>query len=154
MRIVREPEEIDGLRVVQDEKEIAKALKNGETVLHWELGDSMAPLINNAEYCKIMPIKNVDDVKRGDAVFCKMEDGYYMVHQVWEISDCGHDGKKWFKIGSTMSTIFGWTQNVLGIAKGTNIFQCKEVCERVIAEYERQRLEKMYNSEEYVEKYI
>lgn len=35
-KIVNEPREIDGMRVVQDSWEIAEALKNGETVLHWE----------------------------------------------------------------------------------------------------------------------
>lgn len=138
MRIVNDPKIIDGLRVVQDENEIAKALENGETVMHWELGNSMAPIIRNAEYCKISPL-NGTEVKRGDAVFCKMDEDYYMVHQVIEISDSGYDGKKWYKIGSTNSTIFGWTQDVLGIAKGTDIFQCDEVCDRVMAEYEMAR---------------
>ena len=70
-----------------------------------------------------MPI----DVKRGDCVFCILDDGmgheYPMVHQVWEISDASHTNELWFKIGSTMSTIFGWTKKVYGIAKGTNIYQ-------------------------------
>lgn len=146
MKIVEDPSIIDGLRVVQDSEEIAEAMKNGETVLHWELGDSMAPIINNAEYCKITPINSVDEIKRGDAVFCKVHD-YYMVHQVIEISDSGHDGKKWFKIGSTNNSIYGWTQEVLGKAQGTNIFQCEEVCQRLIEEYER-------NAMEYVEQYL
>lgn len=140
-RIVNEPSEIDGLRVVQESEDIANALSNGETVMHWELGNSMAPLINNAEYCKITPVKNIDDVKRGDAVFCRINegvyDGYYMVHQVIEISDAGHDGKKWFKIGSTGNSVFGWTYEVLGIANGTNIFQSQEVIDRINGEIER-----------------
>ena len=126
--IVRNAKEIDGIRVVQDYDEIAKAMKNGETVLHWEGGNSLAPLINHLEHCRIEPIDSVDDIKRGDCVFCRMTDEqtqtkYYMVHQVWEISDSGHDRKKWFKIGSTTSSIFGWTQEVLGIAYGTDIYQ-------------------------------
>ena len=126
MRIVNEPETIDGIRVVQDNEEIAQALRNGETVYHWEAGDSMSPLINHMEYCKITPIAHTYDIHTGDAVFCKMrsvEGDYYMVHQVWQIANCGHDGRAWFKIGSTGTTIFGWTCEVLGKACGTDIYQ-------------------------------
>jgi hypothetical protein len=126
MKTVNEPKIIDGIRVVQDENEIAEALKNNETVYHWEAGNSMEPLINHMEYCKIVPCVPID-VKRGDAVFCKMvtETGepYYMVHQVWEIADCGHDHRKWFKIGSTGTQVFGWSCEVLGKAYGTDIYQ-------------------------------
>jgi hypothetical protein len=48
---------------------------------------------------------------------------YYMVHQVWEISNCGHDGKTWYKIGSTGTAIFGWSCEILGKAYGTDIYQ-------------------------------
>jgi hypothetical protein len=34
MRIVNEPQEIDGIRVVQGGEEIADALRHGETVYH------------------------------------------------------------------------------------------------------------------------
>lgn len=125
-KIVDEPREIDGVRVVQDSWEIAEALKNGESVYHWEFGDSLTPLIRDKEYCLIKPCVPID-VKRGDCVFCILDDGigheYPMVHQVWEISDASHTNELWFKIGSTMSTIFGWTKKVYGIAKGTNIYQ-------------------------------
>lgn len=137
-RIVNEPREIDGIRVVQDSWEIKKALENKETVYHWEAGTSMQPLINHMEYCKIKPCVPVE-VKRGDAVFCVLEDEYGheypMVHQVWEISDASHNGELWFKIGSTMSTIFGWTNRVYGIAKGTNIYQ--EVTPAIVASWRK-----------------
>ena len=123
MTIVNFPEEINGIRVVQDEDEVVKALANGETVCRYEWGDSMFPILRNGEYANLIPIKDISEVKRGDAVFCRMPEGYCMTHQVWEISDSGYDGKPWFKIGSTMSTIFGWTQEVLAIAKGTDHFQ-------------------------------
>jgi hypothetical protein len=138
MRIVNEPETIDGIRVVQDNEEIAKALSNGETVYHWEAGDSMKPLIRHMEYCKIVPCAPID-VQRGDAVFCKMTSEYgeyYMVHQVWEISNCSHDHRRWFKIGSTGTTIFGWTCEVLGKAFGTDIFQ--EVTPEIRAAWEEE----------------
>lgn len=128
MKVVNNPTEIDGIRVVQDYNEVAEALKNGETVLHWEAGTSLAPLINHLEYCRIYPIHSINDIKRGDCVFCRIKDDvtqmeYYMVHQVWEISNSAHNRVKWFKIGSTMSTIFGWTKDILGIAYGTDIYQ-------------------------------
>ena len=127
MRIVNNPKTIDGLRVIQDPEEMEQALKNGESFYHWEFGDSMSPLIKNMEYCKITPCVP-NDVKRGDAVFCvlthEMSGGRWaMVHQVWEISDASHTNELWFKIGSTSSSIFGWTKEVYGIAKGTDIFQ-------------------------------
>lgn len=138
-RIVNEPKEIDGIRVVQDSFEMVEALMNGETIYHWEFGTSLAPLINNGEYCKITPCSPID-VKRGDCVFCIIRSqngqGFPMVHQVWEISDCGYDKERWFKIGSTMSTIFGWTKEVYGIARGTNIYQ--EVTDEILKELEKE----------------
>ena len=127
MRIVNEPTEIDGIRVIQDEEEMEKALKNGESFYHWEFGDSMSPLIKNREYCLVKPCVP-HDVKRGDAVFCVLTDEitrqrWPMVHQVWEISDASHTNELWFKIGSTGTSVFGWTKEVYGIAKGTDIFQ-------------------------------
>ena len=144
MRIVNEPTEIDGVRVVQDNDEIEQALKNGERVYHWEFGDSMSPLINNREYCLIRPCVPAE-VKRGDAVFCVMSDGYGhrygMVHQVWEISDASHTGELWFKIGSTGTSIFGWTKEVYGIAKGTDIFQEFTEEMRIALEKEKEKAE-------------
>ena len=126
MRIVNEPTEIDGLRVIQDTEEMEKALKNGESFYHWEFGDSLSPIIRNREYIVVKPCVPIE-VKRGDCVFCVMSDDmgnrWGMVHQVWEISDASHTGELWFKIGSTGTSIFGWTKEVYGIAKGTDIFQ-------------------------------
>jgi hypothetical protein len=140
MRVVNKPTEIDGIRVVQDSEEIADALRHGETVYHWEAGDSMSPMLRHMEYCKIVPVAHPDDVKEGDAVFCKLNGDqnpllhYYMVHQVWQKANFGHDGKTWFKIGSTMTTIFGWSSEVLGKAYGTDIFQ--EITPEIRAEWE------------------
>jgi len=126
MRVVNEPKMIDGLRVIQDPHEMEEALKNGESFYHWEMGNSMSPLIKHMEYCKVIPCVP-NDVKRGDAVFCVLHDdmggSWPMVHQVWEISDASHTNELWFKIGSTGTSIFGWTKDVYGIAKGTDIFQ-------------------------------
>ena len=126
MKIVNSPKTIGEYRVIQDPDEMKYALIRGESFYHWEVGNSLSPIISSGEYVFITPC-NPKDVKRGDAVFCiiKTPQGlkYPMVHQVWEISDAGHDGELWFKIGSTMSTIFGWTKEVYGIAKGTDIYQ-------------------------------
>lgn len=42
---VNSPKEINGVRVVQEDLGILEALKKGETVLHWEAGDSMYPIL-------------------------------------------------------------------------------------------------------------
>ena len=123
MAIVNFPKEINGVRVVESELETIQAIKNGETVCRYEWGDSMTPVLKNGEYAILTPIKDINEVQRGDAVFCRMPEGYYMTHMVWEISRCGHDGRPWFKIGSTGSSIYGWTQDVLAIAKGTDCYQ-------------------------------
>lgn len=127
MKFVNEPDKIDGFRVVQDYEEMAEALKNGDTIYHWEMGDSMEPLINNMEYCKVRPLIDGEEVKEGDAVFCKVscEDKkeHYMVHMVLQKSNAGHDSKTWYKIGNTSTMVFGWTNEILGLAYGTDIYQ-------------------------------
>jgi len=123
MAIVNFPKEINGVRVVQSTEEVVEALAKGETVCRYEWGDSMTPVLKNGEYANLTPIKDINEVQRGDAVFCKMPEGYYMTHMVWEISRCGHNGRPWFKIGSTGTSIYGWTQDVLAIATGTDHYQ-------------------------------
>ena len=151
MKIVNQPTEIDGIRVVQDSEEIADALRHGETVYHWEAGDSMSPMLRHMEYCKIVPVAHPDDVKEGDAVFCKINSDpnpmfhYYMVHQVWQKADFGHDNKTWYKFGSTMTTVFGWSSEVLGKAYGTDIFQ--EVTQEIKDAWEAERIESEYQQD-------
>ena len=126
MRFVNQPKNIDGIEVIQDPIEMEEALKNGKQFYHWESGDSLSPLINNMEYCLIKPCAP-RDIKRGDCIFCVIQDAsgfsHPMVHQVWEISDASHSNELWFKIGDTHTTVFGWTKEVYGVAKGTNIYQ-------------------------------
>ena len=131
--IVNNPKEVKGYRVVQDGKEIMEALKNGETVMHWEAGNSMMPLIFHMEYCKITPIGNLPILNKdfiiGKPVFCHFvyplkEGGYgdfYMVHRCTEIYE--RDGELYFRIEGTDGTHFGWTKDVYGIAESTGIFQ-------------------------------
>jgi hypothetical protein len=127
-KYVHSPSEIDGFRVVQDGEDIKKALLNDETLYHWESGDSLSPIINNMEYCRITPI-NREDVVVGDCVFCEIAyhfpDGrdinIPMVHRCTDIVE--RDGELWFRIDSTHGDHFGWTTNVYGRAIGTNIYQ-------------------------------
>ena len=128
MKIVDNPQYINGIRVVQDEKQALEALIKGEVICRFEFGDSMAPILRNGEYAFLFPVKHdeLDQIKRGDAVFCEMSyhgQPFFMTHMVWEISDCGFDRARWFKIGSTGTDLYGWTKNVYAIAKGTDYFQ-------------------------------
>jgi len=120
-KYVNNPPEIDGIRVVQDGLDIMKALVTGETVLHWEFGNSMFPILMSGEYCKIRPITNPNEVNIGDPVFCSFQGQYFMVHRC--IDKVERDGAMWFKIGTTGNTVYGWTDEVYGIAEPTNIFQ-------------------------------
>lgn len=128
--ILNHPSHINDVRVIQDEEETAEALLRGEKVARYEWGDSMSPVLKHGEYAILTPITDKSKIKRGDAVFCKMDNHYYMTHMVWEISDSGFDGERWFKIGSTGTDIYGWTKDVLAIARGTNLFQ-QEIFEEI-----------------------
>lgn len=144
--IVNQPEEINGIRVVQDEKEILSALQNGEEVMHWEAGNSMHPILMHMEYCRIRPIGEITGRTKpfsgtarekeliiGKPVFCHFvyplkEGGYgdfYMVHRCTEIIE--RDGELYFRIEGTDGTNFGWTKDVYGIAESTGIFQDESV---------------------------
>lgn len=127
MATVDSPRSIEGIKVIDSYDVIAEELIKGNEVYHWETGDSMFPILKDREYCLITPVRNIDLIKVGDPVFARMVEPngteYFMVHMVTLISDRGADGKKWFQIGSTSGDIFGWTSDILGLAKGTNIFQ-------------------------------
>ena len=114
--IYDDPEMIDGYRVVQEYTDILDALDNKETVLHWEYGNSMYPMLKSGEYCLIKPIDR--KIKVGDAVFCYVQN-YLMVHMVLEINIV-HD-KTLYKIGTTDGFEYGWTPYVFGIAESTKI---------------------------------
>ena len=92
-RFVNSPKEIDGIEVVQDINEAVKATNEGRTVCRYEYGDSMTPILRHGEYAKLIPISENTEIKRGDAVLCKLDNEYdtsnpfYMTHMVWEISN-------------------------------------------------------------------
>lgn len=126
---VDNPETIDGFKVVNDENEILKCLQNNETIMHYEFGDSLFPILKSGEYCRIRPTKP-KDVRKGDPVFCSFdyihpethtEEKAYMVHRCTDIYN--RDGVLYFKIETTGGYCYGWTKDVYGIAESTNIFQ-------------------------------
>ena len=125
---VHSPSDIDGFRVVQNGEEMKQALLNDETIYHWEGGESVSPIINDMEDCRITPI-NAEDVEIGDCVFCEItyhfDDGRNinipMVHRCTDIVVVNDE--LWFRIDSTHGDHFGWTTKVYGKAIGTNIYQ-------------------------------
>ena len=54
-------------------------------------------------------------------MFCNVN-GYLMTHMVLLKSNGGHD-KPNFLIGSTEMYSYGWTDEIYGICKGTNIIE-------------------------------
>lgn len=128
-RFVNSPKEIDGIEVVQDINEAVKATNEGRTVCRYEYGDSMTPILRHGEYAKLIPISENTEIKRGDAVLCKLDNEYdfsapfYMTHMVWEISNSSYNGKPWYKIGSSSTSIYGWTQDIYALAVGMNVFE-------------------------------
>lgn len=117
-RYVNTPNNIDGVRVIDNDTDILNAINRGENCYHWEYGNSMSPMIENCEYCFIEPL-NGREIKQGDAVFCNVG-GTLMVHLVWMVSECGNNEKNYL-IGTTSGSLFGWTNEVYGIAHGTDI---------------------------------
>ncbi len=119
IKYVHKPEKIEGINVVNNADEAVNHLKNGETVARFEYGDSMQPILKDGEYCILTPLKSLDEIKVGDAVFCKVN-GFLMTHMVLAISNSNFE-KPYFLISSTDLNVFGWTSDVYAIAKGTNI---------------------------------
>ena len=97
MRIVDRPTVIGNIQVVNDGLEILDHLRNGQTVLHWESGHSMHPILKDREYCRIEPCQGrEEEIKVGDPVFCALpyeDQKFFMVHMVSCISDKAADGK-------------------------------------------------------------
>ena len=132
-KIVDRPEYIDDVRVVNDYEEILKAMENGETIMHFEWGDSLYPILQNGEYCKITPLNDKVKVNVGDPVFCHfvypLTDGgtgdFYMVHRCTDMYKRGD--VTYYKIESTDNQFYGWTKDVYGVAESTNVFQDEKI---------------------------
>lgn len=129
-KYVKSPKEIDNIKVIQDGQKIKEALLNGETVMHWEYGDSMYPILMSGEYVKLTPIteENCKNLK-GKPVFCTFEydahgkkDEIAMVHLCTDVH-VRNDGTIFCKIETTNGYLYGWTTNVYGIGESTDIFE-------------------------------
>lgn len=108
--------------IVNDPIEAIKQLRQGKTVLRYEWGDSMLPLLQSGEYCKLIP-KEKTTINVGDAVFCEVN-GCVMTHMVMMISNI--QDKPMYLIGSpnfnhetNSFPIYGWTSNIFAKAIGT-----------------------------------
>jgi uncharacterized Fe-S cluster-containing protein len=83
-------------------------LKNGETFITKEKGNSMIPLIYSNQPHKLAPI-TWEECKIGDIVFCRVS-GRLITHLVK-----AKDEKKGLQIANNHGYINGWTKQVFGI---------------------------------------
>lgn len=82
-------------------------LRNGETIETSEKGNSMVPLIKSGQKHLLAPIK-LEDVVKGDIVFCKVSGKYY-THLVTAV-----DPNKGLQISNNHGYVNGWTKTVFG----------------------------------------
>lgn len=82
-------------------------LQKGETIVTSERGSSMVPLIYSGQAHRLAPVK-LEDVRKGDIVFCKIK-GKYFTHLVKAV-----DSIRGLQIGNNRGLINGWTKNVYG----------------------------------------
>ena len=115
------PKVIEGVNVFNDEDEALEHLLNGEKVARFEYGDSMSPILESGQYCVLSPIKSLDEVNIGDAVFCRVN-GYLMTHMVLMKSNSSSNTPK-FLISSSGLSVYGWTDEIFAIAKGIDFFE-------------------------------
>jgi len=81
---------------------IAK-LKKGETVSFRPRGNSMLPLIQSGQLCTVEPIADVETLKKGDIVLCKVHGNQYL-----HIIKAVREGDTSFQIGNNKGGINGW----------------------------------------------
>ena len=82
-------------------------LKNGETIISKEPGNSMLPLIKSKQPVKLKPA-SWEDVNIGDIVYCKVKGNLY-THLVKS-----KNNKRGVLIGNNKGGINGWTKHVYG----------------------------------------
>jgi hypothetical protein len=82
-------------------------LKNNETFITSEKGNSMSPIIKSGQDHKLAPVK-LEDVNVGDVVFCRVKGNYYthLVKAKNEARGC--------LIGNNKGGINGWTKQIFG----------------------------------------
>ena len=76
-------------------------LKNGETVSFRPRGHSMKGKIESGQLCTVEPLTNVEILKKGDIVLCKVSGNEYL-HLIKAIQ-----GSR-FQIGNNRGRINGW----------------------------------------------
>ena len=125
LKTVSSPKFINDVIVVNEIYEAVSYLKeNKKPIARFEFGDSMQPILKNGEYCIITPIESLNDVNVGDAVLCEVN-GYLMTHMVISKSTASNR-TPYFLIGDTNMNIYGWTNNIYGIAHGTSYIEKSE----------------------------
>ncbi len=84
-------------------------LRAGETVSFREGGNSMTPRIKSRQKCTYEPVKSINDIKIGDAVFCRVGSSYF-THLVTAIRN------DQVQISNNHGHVNGWTkiENVFG----------------------------------------
>lgn len=124
IKFVKSPHFINDVNVVNDIEEAVEWLKMGRKVARFEFGDSMMPILKSGEYCLIEPLNDLNNVNIGDTVLCEVN-GYLMTHMVIMKSNTAKDSP-YFLIGSTSMYLYGWTNKIYGICKGTNVLEMHE----------------------------
>jgi hypothetical protein len=82
-------------------------LRAGEPVSFRSSGNSMKPRIRHRQKCTYAPVAGPDDVKVGDAVFCKVGPHYY-THLVTAIRGDAERGFQ-YQISNNHGHVNGWT---------------------------------------------
>ena len=83
-------------------------LQAGETFITSERGNSMSPLIRSRQKHKLAPVKNWEDCKKDDIVYCKVRGNFY-THLVKRKGIT-----KGLLIGNNKGKTNGWTKQVYG----------------------------------------
>lgn len=121
IKYVRNAKFIDNVNVVNDINQAVEWLKMGRTIARFEFGDSMQPILKSGEYNITTPITDLNSVNVGDVVLCEVE-GMLMTHMVILKSN-GNCDTPFFLIGSSNLYIYGWTNKIYGVCKGTNVIE-------------------------------
>lgn len=89
---------------------LIEKLKNGEKITLNPRGNSMTPKIKSGQKIELSPIKETDDISKGNIVFCKVSGRIY-IHLVTAVR-----GNQ-YQISNNHGHINGWTtrENIFGI---------------------------------------
>jgi hypothetical protein len=82
-------------------------LKDGETIISKEVGNSMVPLIRSRQSVKLTPCTYLQ-VKKGDIVYCRVHGKHY-THLVKAVNP-----KRGCLITNANGHENGWTRNIYG----------------------------------------